>query len=81
MASELLVIAAAAAAVAYLLARKPNLADNILWARSVLFGVAGVVFAFILIGTGVPALQFVGFLALLIGFLWLFREQPYSELR
>lgn len=78
--SELLVVAAIAAAVAYLLAQNQDLAERILFGRKVVFGVLGIIFAFILISTGVWSLMLVGGLMLTVGFLWVFTNEPHQEM-
>lgn len=80
MAAELLIVAAIAAVAAYFVAQNPGMADKILFGRKIIFGIAGVIFALILIGTGSPGLVFVGGLALFIGFLWLWREEPHNDI-
>lgn len=79
MAAELLIVALVAGVAAYFVAQNPDLADRILFTRQVLFGLAGLAFAVILIGTGSPALVLIGAIALFLGWLWLFREKPHSD--
>lgn len=81
MAIEVLIVAAVAAVVAYLIATRPKLAESVLFTRKLVFGGLSLVIALILIGTGAPLLVFVGFIALVVGWLWFFHERPDKEIR
>jgi hypothetical protein len=81
MAVEGLVFVALAAVGAYLLvARTPGVAESILTARKVIFGVGGLVTALFLIATGVLYLQLLGAGGLFLGFLFVFVERPDETL-
>lgn len=81
MAIEVVIVAAVAAVVAYLIATRPQLADGILFTRKLVFGGLSLIIALILIGTGSPMLVFIGFVALVVAWLWFFHERPDKAIR
>lgn len=77
--SELLVIALVMVVAAAIVHVSPGAAESILWWRKILFGIAGLLVALLLIATGVPLLMFVGAIGLGLAFLWVFLEQPHED--